>query len=96
MNRISLLTFVMFMIGFASCKQKEVTNSLQGEYVRTDDSNRLAYWLPEKDSVNHGYCQVAERLWMLGRENDSIDLFDYQAVQLREIRFHGQCHLQIL
>lgn len=87
MNRISLLTFVMFMIGFASCKHKEVTPSLQGEYIRTDDSNRLAYWLPEKDSVNHGYCQVAERLWMLGRENDSVDLFDYNY----QMQWHERC-----
>lgn len=54
---------------FTSCKQKE--------YVRTDDPNRLAYWLPEKDSINHAYVSAAECLWMSGRENDSVDIYDY-------------------
>ena len=87
MNRISLLTLVMAIIGISSCKQKEDIHPLQREYVRADDSNRLAYWLPEKDSVNHGYCLVAERLWMLGRDKDSADIFDYNY----QMQWHERC-----
>lgn len=68
-----------------ACKQKETKPSRetgavpseQKEYVRTDDSKRLAYWFPEKDSINHGLVLVAEPLWMLGRENNDADIFDY-------------------
>ena len=87
MNRICLLAFVIIIIGFDSCKQKEPALSLRGEYVRTDDPNRLAYWLPEKDSVNHEYCLVAERLWMFGRDNDSVDVFDYNY----QMQWHERC-----
>lgn len=80
-----LIFIALATMGLTSCKQKETVPSTeiefaqpeQKEYVRTNDSKRLAYWLPEKDSINHGFVLVAERLWMSGRENDSVDIFDY-------------------
>ena len=32
---------------------------------REDDSDRLAFWFPHHDSINHGFVLVAEQLWRL-------------------------------
>ena len=81
MNKFRFLIFVMALMCLASCKkdaaQKDETLPVQQEYVGTDDPNKLAYWFPEKDSVNHGYVSVAEHLWILGREDERVDIFDY-------------------
>ena len=83
MNMLRFLIFVMALIGLASCKQKDAAQKVetlpvqQQEYVGTDNPNKLAYWFPEKDSVNHGYVSVAEHLWNLGREDERVDIFDY-------------------
>ena len=84
----------------SSCKHKEtvlsqeveIAQSEQKEYVRTDDSKRLAYWFPEKDSINHGLVSVAERLWMLGRENDHVDIFDYDY----QMRWQQNCEKSLV
>ena len=33
--------------------------------AREDDSDRLAFWFPHHDSLNHGFVLVAEQLWNL-------------------------------
>lgn len=33
--------------------------------AREDDSDRLAFWFPHHDSLNHGFILVAEQLWRL-------------------------------
>ena len=83
-----------------SCKQKEtapsreveVASSEQNEYVRTEDPMKLAYWLPEKDSINHGLGLVAEQLWIIGREDDKVDIFDYDF----QMRWQQRCEKSLV
>ena len=85
MYKTFIITIFLAAMCLVACKQREmkqsreigVVSSVQKEYVRTDDSKRLAYWFPEKDSINHDLVLAAEPLWMLGRENDDADIFDY-------------------
>ena len=85
MYKTFIITISFAAMCLIACKQKETKQSReigavpaeQKDYVRTDDSKRLAYWFPEKDSINHDLVLAAEPLWMLGRENDDADIFDY-------------------
>lgn len=36
-----------------------------GDYTREIGSDRLAYWFPYHDSINHGLTIIAEELWLL-------------------------------
>ena len=57
---VTMSLAAMFLI---ACQQKETNQpreidavlSEQKEYIRTDDSKRLAYWVPEKDTIS---CQL--------------------------------------
>ena len=85
MYKIFLIIMSLASMCLIACKQKETKQSreidaipsVQKDYVRTDDSKRLAYWFPEKDSINHGLVLAAAPLWMRGKENDDADIFDY-------------------
>ncbi len=57
--------------------KSEEGRQAEAKPARSDDPERLAYWLPEKDSVNHGLVLAAEHLWMFGRESDSVDTYDF-------------------
>ena len=85
MYKIFLIIMSLASMCLIACKQKETKQSreidaipsVQKDYVRTDDSKRLAYWFPEKDSINHGLVLAAAPLWMRGKENDDANIFDY-------------------
>lgn len=85
MDKDTFLIMALAFMCLIGCKQKGISQSYdlgvapseQEESVRTEDSERLADWFPEKDSVNHSFVLVAERLWMLGRENDNTNIYDY-------------------
>ena len=36
-----------------------------GNYTRENSSDRLAYWFPYHDSINHGLTIIAEELWLM-------------------------------
>jgi hypothetical protein len=44
---------------------EETENVDSTNNVREDDSDRLAFWFPHHDSLNHGFVLVAEQLWKL-------------------------------
>ena len=78
-------------VGLMSCMQRKVegvrnahkdtAQTAHRKYVGTDDSGRLAYWIPEKDSINHDFVLVAEQLWKIP------DTFDYD----NRMKWHKKC-----
>ena len=62
---------------FVESKNEKLPNSIpdisdseevlpdSGDYTRENSSDRLAYWFPYHDSVNHGLTIIAEKLWQL-------------------------------
>lgn len=91
MKSISVLSFylgLLMCVSIISCQKGKDGNTLEMD----DGTNSLAWWFPEKDSINHNYVVVAEDIWMIGQEDDSANVSDVDSL----LMWQEKCQKQLV
>ena len=91
MKSISVLSFYLGLlacVSIISCQKGRDGNTLEMD----DGTNPLAWWFPEKDSINHNYVMLAEDIWMIGQEDDSANVSDVDSL----LMWQEKCQKQLV
>lgn len=82
-RNIAWILYLLLIMGMLSCQRLSGGTA----YEMGDDTNSLAWWFPEKDSINHHYVMVAERVWKFERDCDSANVYDVDSL----LAWHQEC-----
>lgn len=90
---MSILVLLFYLGLFVCVSITSCQKGRDGNTLKMDDyTNSLAWWFPEKDSINHHYVVVAEEIWMIGQGGDSTNVSDVDSL----LMWQEKCQKQLV